>query len=199
MFIIIPAKPLARAKTRLATVLSPQERLDLSRHLFQRTLAIARQVGEVVVISRDSHVRRLAKQAGAWALVEAGTGLNEALRQAADWTLLRQAAGILILPGDLPRLSSEALREMINLGQKAPAVVIAPCRREEGTNALLLRPPDFIEVAFGPGSFKEHQRLAQVRGLNPLIYRSPSLALDLDWPEDLVYYQGMTMVGANEK
>jgi 2-phospho-L-lactate guanylyltransferase len=88
---------------------------------------------------------------------------------------------------------------MINLGQKAPAVVIAPCRREEGTNALLLRPPDFIEVAFGPGSFKEHQRLAQVRGLNPLIYRSPSLALDLDWPEDLVFYQGKMTVGANEK
>jgi 2-phospho-L-lactate guanylyltransferase len=49
---------------------------------------------------------------------------------------------------------------------------------------LLLNPPDLIEVAFGPGSFEKHRQAAETAGLEPIIYRSPTLAFDLDLPED---------------
>lgn len=190
IFIIIPAKPLNESKTRLAAVLPEAERIELSHHLLQRTIHLARQVGEVVLVSRDAAVRKLAKQTGAWALVEAGQqGLNSALQQASDWVVARKGQAVLVVPGDLPLLQLSDLTEIVGLGQHAPAVVIAPSRRLDGTNALLLRPPGSIEFAFGPGSFVQHQQAARAVGVEPVIYRSPTIGLDLDLPEDLTALQ----------
>jgi 2-phospho-L-lactate guanylyltransferase len=189
-FVIIPAKPLDESKTRLAAVLPLAERVELSRHLLQRTIDLARQVGEVVVISRDAAVRKLAKQAGAWALVEAGQqGLNSALRQASDWVVVRKGQAVLVVPGDLPLLQLSDLKEIVAVGQSTPAVVIAPSRRLDGTNALFLRPPGLIEFAFGPGSFAKHQQAGRVIGMEPVIYHTATIALDLDLPEDLITLQ----------
>jgi len=186
LFSIIPAKPLTQAKTRLAAVLSLKERIDLSYRLLQHTISLALQVGEVVVVSRDGRVRQLAKQAGAWAIVEAGTTMNEALRQASAWVTTRGAQAILILPGDLPLLTVSDLRQIIEMAEpQTPAMVVAPCHRLDGTNALFLRPPGLIDFGFGVGSFERHQQAARARGLEPIIYRSPTIALDLDLPEDL--------------
>jgi 2-phospho-L-lactate guanylyltransferase len=185
IFVVIPAKPFDQAKTRLAPLLPQPERARLSRSLFLRTLHLARQVGEVVVVSRDSQVRRLAKEAGAWALVEAGTQLNSAIRQARQWVVANGGETLLILPGDLPFLTLPDLAGIIALGRQAPAVVVAPDQRQEGTNALLLHPPGLIEVAFGENSFQNHLQAARQTGVEPAIYHSPTLAFDLDWPEDL--------------
>jgi 2-phospho-L-lactate guanylyltransferase len=185
MFIVIPAKPFALAKTRLAPVLSPQERIALSRFLLQRTIDLARQVAEVVVVSRDATVRHLAKQARAWALVESGTGLNEALHQAATWATMRGSRSLMVLPADLPRLQLSDLEKILRAaGRHSPAVVIAPCRRRDGTNALFLRPPKIIPFAFGPGSFTYHREIATGLDLEPIVYHSAGLAFDLDLPED---------------
>jgi 2-phospho-L-lactate guanylyltransferase len=73
---------------------------------------------------------------------------------------------------------------MIELGRTAPAVVLAPCRRRRGTNALLLHPPQLIPFTFGPDSFEAHRQAAQALGLEPVIYESPAVAFDLDTPED---------------
>ncbi len=185
MFTVIPVKPFQQAKTRLAAVLSLDERANLSRRLLQRTIHLAGQVGEVVVISRDAGVRRVAKEAGAWALVEMGEGLNEAVQQASEWVLAQGEQSMLVLPGDLPLLQLADVQAMMALGRPGPALVIAPCQRRDGTNALLLNPPNLIPFAFGPGSFARHQQAGQARGVVPLIYDSATLALDLDLPGDL--------------
>lgn len=185
MYTIIPAKPFDQAKSRLASILSPVERIQLSRQLLQRTIRLAAGIGQVVVISRGKETRRLAKQAGAWALVESQTGLNRAVRQAVRWAQMRGGRTVLILPGDLPLLQASDLRELRQrAGTKEPTMVIAPCHRQDGTNALLLRPPDLIPFAYGPGSFTRHQQTARAIGIEPVIYHSPTLALDLDLPED---------------
>jgi 2-phospho-L-lactate guanylyltransferase len=184
-FVIIPAKPLDESKTRLAAVLPLAERVDLSRRLLQRTIHLARQVGEVVVISRDAVVRKLAKQAGAWALVEGGQELNSALQQASDWVVAQGGQAILVLPGDLPLLQLSDLTDIVAAGQSLPTIVIGPSQRLDGTNALFLRPPRLIEFAFGPGSFAKHQQAARAIGIEPIIYRTSTVALDLDLPEDL--------------
>lgn len=183
--LIIPAKPLNRSKSRLAPVLAPEERIRLSRYLLQRTVRLGRQAGQVVVVSADRAVRRLAKQAGAWALVELEPGLNGAIRQAVRWVKTRGGSSVLVLPADLPYLTVADLRRLIELGRPAPAVVVAPCHRHSGTNALLLSPPDVILPAFGQNSFSRHMRAAQRAGLDAKIYRSDTVAFDLDLPEDL--------------
>ena len=184
-FVIIPAKPFDQSKTRLSPVLSPRQRAGLSRQLLLRTIRLARQVGEVVVISRGGTARQQAKQSGAWALVEAGTGLNAAIRQASEWVAACGGQATLILPADLPLLTLSDLTKITTLGQQAPAVVIAPCHRTDGTNALLLHPPHLIDCSFGPNSFEQHRGAARTLGLEPVIYRSPTIAVDLDYPEDL--------------
>jgi 2-phospho-L-lactate guanylyltransferase len=189
MFTIIPIKPFAQAKTRLTPILSSGERSLLSYRLLQRTIDLARQVSEVVVISRDAAARRAAKEAGAWALVESEPELNTALRQAAGWVIARGGRTVLILPGDLPLLKLSDLTGLIEAGGPGPTAVIAPSRRLDGTNALLLRPPGLIPFSFGPDSFNKHCQAALGAGIEPVVYRSDTLAFDLDLPEDLVDWQ----------
>jgi 2-phospho-L-lactate guanylyltransferase len=63
-------------------------------------------------------------------------------------------------------------------------VVIAPCHHSTGTNALFLRPADLIPFAFGPDSFAAHCASARAIGVEPTVYRTQSLAFDLDTPAD---------------
>jgi 2-phospho-L-lactate guanylyltransferase len=185
VYIIIPAKPFDQSKSRLAPVLSATKRANLSRMLLRRTVRLARSVGQVVVISRDPTVRQVAKEAGAWALVEAGKELNAAIRQALEWIVTRDGRALLVLPNDLPFLRRSDLSQIAKLGHRPPAIVIAPCHRTSGTNALYMQPPRLIEAAFGTNSFERHQQAAAAVGVEPFIYHSPTIAFDVDYPEDL--------------
>ena len=51
--------------------------------------------------------------------------------------------------------------------------------------ALLLRLPLPMPLCFGPDSFRRHQQAAAARRLTVAVCATPSLAFDLDWPEDL--------------
>ena len=184
MFVIIPAKPFNQAKTRLSSILDGDQRSVLTRNLLLRTIKLAHRVGQVGVISRDKHVRHLAKEAGAWALVEAGNNLNTALQQATEWVQAKGGQAAFILPGDLPLLKLSDLTEMVRLGQSVPSMVIAPCHRGDGTNGLLLRPPGLIRFAFGESSFDKHCQTARLADVEVVVYRSPTIAFDVDVPED---------------
>jgi 2-phospho-L-lactate guanylyltransferase len=205
IYCVIPAKPHAEAKSRLAPVLTQSQREELNRWLLRRTLRLARQViGPVVVVSRDPAILAQAETQGAWGLPEASTGLNLALTQAAHFARDQGATALLVLPTDLPRLTAFDLESILSLGGMEkpgwrpvprsaglkPALhatrhlVIAPCRRGTGTNALLMRPPDLIPFLFGPDSFAAHCAAARAAGAEPLIYRADSIAFDLDTPED---------------
>jgi 2-phospho-L-lactate guanylyltransferase len=184
MFVIIPTKPFEQSKTRLSPLLNIDQRSVLTRNLLLRTIKLAHRVGQVVVISRDRQARRLAKEAGAWSLVEAGNNLNNALQQATEWVQAKGGQAVLILPGDLPLLTSSDLVEMTRLGEATPSVVIAPCHRADGTNGLLLRPPGLIKFVFGENSFEKHCWAARLAGVEAVIYRSPTIAFDVDVPED---------------
>ena len=194
MFTIIPTKPLAEAKSRLASILCPTHRYQLSQYLLQHTIHVSQQVSEVVVISRDTQVRRLAKQLGAWALVEAVPDLNQAIRQAMAWVSQQSGQAVLILPSDLPLLQLATLQNIIQLGQRAPTVVIAPCHRHEGTNGLFMHPIGLIETAFGVDSFAKHQAASHAIGLEPHIYHAPDIAFDLDWPSDWAMLNSVQLV-----
>jgi 2-phospho-L-lactate guanylyltransferase len=198
IYCLIPAKPLLESKTRLAPLLSLEQRMKLSRWLLRRTLRLARAaVGQVLVVSRDPAVLAEAETQGALALLEITPGLNPALTQAAHFAQAQGASGLLVLPVDLPRLTAADLETILSLGGAGGAVlVIAPCRHGTGTNALLVRPPDLIPFAFGPDSFAAHCAAARAAGLEPLIYRSDSIAFDLDTPED--WESGNQGVGIRE-
>jgi 2-phospho-L-lactate guanylyltransferase len=74
---------------------------------------------------------------------------------------------------------------MLEKVQNPPVVVVAPDRHHQGTNALLVCPVGLIDYDFGPDSFQRHCDRAQEAGARLEICELPSLALDVDLPEDL--------------
>ena len=64
-------------------------------------------------------------------------------------------------------------------------MVIVPDRHGEGTNALLLSPPDAIEPSFGPGSLARHVAAAEAAGVAHAVERMPTLMIDVDTGDDL--------------
>jgi 2-phospho-L-lactate/phosphoenolpyruvate guanylyltransferase len=162
-------------------------RAALARALLARTLNVLASCNlhlATCVVSRDMTALDIARRQGAAALAENESGLNAALNQAREWALARGAQVMLVLPADLPLLTSADIAIMLNLACEHRSVVIAPDARGEGTNALLLRPPDTLHFAFGPQSFYEHCAQAETCPLALHIYHSPTVALDLDTPAD---------------
>lgn len=186
LWLVVPVKPLNEGKSRLAPALATGERARLMRHLLQHLLANAVEANcftEILVVSRDPQVWALAHLAGAGVIHEQEYDLNLALDQARRYVLQQGADALLVLPADLPLITVRDIRELYRLGQTQSGVVIAPSR-DGGTAALLLRPPDAIPFAFGPGSFHRHSQLATEHERARQIYHSPTLAFDVDLPSD---------------
>ena len=190
---IVPVKPFLRSKSRLAAVLTPQERAGLSREFLGHALAVLRQVPAIrqtLVISRDPAALALAHAQGVHTVTEAGApDLNSALTRATQAALMQGAGAVLILPTDLPFLGPEDVRALIEMDEPGPVVSIAPDRREVGTNALFVAPPGLLPYAFGEHSFARHLALAQASGARVRVCRLPGAALDIDGPDDLEMYQ----------
>lgn len=111
-------------------------------------------------------------------------GLDRAVRLAQQAALDGGADRLLVVPADLPLLRPGDVVALADAGLAAD-VVLAPDRLGDGTNALLLRPPDALGPAFGPGSFRRHRLRAEAAGLTCTVVERPALALDLDTPADL--------------
>jgi 2-phospho-L-lactate guanylyltransferase len=184
--IIVPHRGLAAAKTRLAPVLDPGERIELARTLLTSVLAVVRQaVDDVVVITPATELEPIVTDAGARLVVQRGMGLNQGLDQARSEALTDSIQTLAVLHGDLPNLAPDDVRALLQALVGDRAVAIAPDRAGIGSNGLALRPPDVIGFRFGPGSFAAHRAQAEDAGLAPIIVRRPGLAFDLDTPEDL--------------
>jgi 2-phospho-L-lactate guanylyltransferase len=189
LWAIVPVKPLRYGKSRLASVLTQDERAALNTRLLTHTVDTLRSIPEidqVLVISRDPAALALARDHGARTVQENGAPeLNRALARATVIAKSYILRGVLIVPADLPLLTAEDVRAMMERAKDPPVVVVAPDRHRQGTNALLISPVGLIGYDFGPGSFQRHCERALQIGARLEICELPSLALDVDLPEDL--------------
>lgn len=192
---IVPVKPFNRSKSRLAAVLSASQRAILSRQMLERTLKTLKQVDEIsgiLVVSRDQSALALARQYHAQTVQESGNPeLNEALTRAtqvvsATWS----ARSVLVVASDIPLLRVQDVQGVLALADST-SIVLATDRRKDGTNALLMRPPGLIPYCYGPGSFMKHMAQARSIGVEPQVFESSTLALDVDVPADLELYREM--------
>jgi 2-phospho-L-lactate guanylyltransferase len=184
--IIVPHRGLEAAKTRLAPVLDPQERVELARTLLERVLGVARTaLDDVVVISPAASLAPIVEEAGARLVVQRGLGLNEGLQQAREEALADGVGLLAVLHGDLPNLTAADVRALIEAVPGVRGVAIAPDRAGSGTNGLAMRPPDAVAFRFGTGSFELHRADAAERAVPVALVERPGLAFDLDTPADL--------------
>ena len=190
-WLIIPVKPLRHAKSRLSPVLKPQQRCELARATLRHVLRVASgaaSIDRVLVVTRCADARSLAGEFGAETVREPEhCDLNGALRLALQRAQLHGAETALILPADLPFVAPDDIQAIVGLSRER-SIAIAADRAGDGTNALVLRPPDSIDPAYGPGSFSRHIQLAQEAGVAVHRYQSQRLALDIDTPLDLYAY-----------
>lgn len=200
VWVIIPVKPLRLAKSRLAEVLTPEERQEFAESMLRHVLSVVQDVPEVagtLVISRDSKALSIAREYGANTVQESGNPeLNTALMRATKVLSSWRCDAVLVLPADLPLISGEDVSSIIAMGRYGPAVVIATDRNRDGTNALFLRPPGIIRYAYGPGSFYRHLEMAEEAGADVREYQSPRLMLDIDVPEDIERYNRLLNSGS---
>ena len=73
-----------------------------------------------------------------------------------------------------------------------PGMRIAPDRDGDGTNALLLSPPDLVATGFGAGSSARHRALGEAAGVAVETVIRPGLAFDIDTPQDLAEFCACT-------
>jgi 2-phospho-L-lactate guanylyltransferase len=191
---ILPIKRFDRAKQRLGAGLDPEARKTLAEAMVRDVLAAlaeVRSLYRLVVVTGDPRARALARAHDA-VIVDDG---SERGQSAAATVGTRRAAElgaerVVLVPGDCPALDPEELDGLLGIDDDPPAVTIVPDRHGTGTNALLLAPPDVIEPAFGPGSFERHVAAAREAGARLAVAHVPSLALDVDTPEDLAALRG---------
>jgi 2-phospho-L-lactate/phosphoenolpyruvate guanylyltransferase len=192
---IVPVKPLRRGKSRLAGLLSEEQRTCLNRYLLEHTLTILNKISGIehtLVVSRDPAALALTRSMGGRTVLEDGAPqFNTAIKRA---TIVAQAQGaraVFILPADLPLIEPSDLEALLSKGVNPPVVVIAPDRRLDGTNSLLINPAGLIEYGYGLGSFQRHCQRAKEAGARLVVVNSERIGLDLDLPEDLEMVGGL--------
>jgi 2-phospho-L-lactate/phosphoenolpyruvate guanylyltransferase len=195
--VVLPMRSVSGGKARLGGALDAEEREELVLGMLLHTLAV---LGEwpacrrIHLVSPDPVLDVATRRAGVEVTVlrQQGEGLNEGITVGVGAACVEGAPSVLVLPGDLPHLSAQALDELMLAADAAlaattggPLVAIVPSDARNGTNALLLRPPRVIAPAFGPGSFEAHLRAAESAGAAVQVVSPSELGFDLDTPEDL--------------
>jgi 2-phospho-L-lactate guanylyltransferase len=192
---IVPVKPLRRGKSRLAGLLTEEQRTRLNRFLLEHTLTVLSNISDIehtMVVSRDPAALALTRSMGGRTVLEDGAPqINTAIQRATVVAQAQGARAVLILPADLPLVKPSDLKALLRQGQTPPVVVIAPDRRRDGTNGLFINPAGLIEYGYGPGSFQRHCQRATDAGAILKIVDSERIGLDLDLPEDLEMVGGL--------
>lgn len=187
---IVPVKPLKRGKSRLAGVLTEQERTSLNVFFLRHTLSVLTatpNIEQTIVVSRDPSALALAREFGVRTVHEDHTpDLNVALERATVVVQQYNVHSVLIVPMDLPLLTSVELNQVVNHAAYPPVVVAVPDRHRLGTNILCVSPAGLIRYKFGDNSFDQHCLGARKAQARLEIIESPALALDVDLPEDII-------------
>ena len=185
---ILPVKNLDDAKQRLAPSLHLGRRRALvEAMLADALLALSRTeaIDQTLVVTADRAAARIASGYGASVVDDTGHSHSEAAQVGIKRALSLGASRVLLAPGDCPLIDQTELDELLARHVPPRSVVIVPDRHGEGTNALLLTPPGVMTPAFGEGSRARHTELATAQGATPEVAELPSLALDIDTPDDL--------------
>src|ERR1700734_328038 len=172
---LVPIKPRALCKTRLASVLPADQRLGLVRALLRHVLSTLRAtpgIDRIVLVSSERD--GVAADVG---MVQGGQDVNPSLECGVDPAPAAGATAVLIIPADLPLLCVRDVQQLL-AGASRCGIALAPDRHERGTNAVGMALPARLQLQFGEESFSRHCRQAS-RVAEPACIRSGGLEFDL--------------------
>ena len=189
---VVPVKELASAKQRLSPCLTEEERRVLATIMLEDVLdalSAAPQLAGLLVVTVDPVAANIARRYGGRVVTEgAREGHTGAVRAGVRLLIGEGQAGMMTMPGDIPRASAAEIAATLAAHRPAPAFTIVPAHDDLGSNTVLCSPPDAVPLRFGDDSFHPHLDAARGRGIDPLIVRQTGIGLDIDHPADLVAF-----------
>jgi 2-phospho-L-lactate/phosphoenolpyruvate guanylyltransferase len=164
--VVIPAKHLATAKSRLADAAGsrrPELALAMLLDTVEATL-LAEHVVAVLVVTDDDRIAAAAAELGAVVVPDVpGEGLNAAFRHGIEVAVARYpGVGVALLAGDLPALRAHELEAALLVTASSPGMVAVADHEGVGTTMLASHSPAQLQPAFGVGSFARHRELGAI-------------------------------------
>ncbi|MFH9292873.1 2-phospho-L-lactate guanylyltransferase [Streptomyces sp. NPDC017520] len=158
--LVVPLKPLARAKSRLGQAAGDEARPRLALAFAQDTVAAALAcslVRDVVVVTDDAVAAAALSALGARIVPDApGAGLNAALAHGArSVRALRPAAAVAALNADLPALRTSELARVLDFASAFPSAFLRDAAGI-GTTFLAAAGGAEFRPAFGGPSGARH-------------------------------------------
>ena len=177
--VVVPAKPLATAKSRLAPPGGVDRQLLVLAMLLDTVTAAdsCPQVARLVVVTCDPILGSEAQRYGAEIIQEPWpTGLNQSLAQVMP--RLSTTRRVAVVTSDLPALRPQDLDAVLRTAHDSPRGLV-PDAAGTGTTMLTARTPDRLQPAFGAGSALRHRRAGA-----EIISAPASARRDVDtWPD----------------
>jgi 2-phospho-L-lactate/phosphoenolpyruvate guanylyltransferase len=186
--ILVPVKNLCAAKQRLAAVLDQPARTELAQAMLHDVVAaLAAWAGRpaCALVTSDGFALELARQYDFEVIPDpANPGETGAIEMATEICVARGIDSTLVIPADIPLIQASEVEQIL---ARAPeeGSVLAPAADGRGTNAAFRRPANLFPLRFGNDSFKPHLAAAQATGKPCVVLQVPSIAVDVDNPEDL--------------
>ncbi len=192
-FILIAAKQLELAKTRLAPVLPAGERRALAEAMFRDVLAAsvgAAAADHVAVVTSDASLLATARAAGALLIDEEfPRGLNVAVALATSALIAQGARTVCTVLSDIPLTAAEDIDAVFAAMPSGRGAVLVPSRDFSGTNIICRSPADAVSTRFGRMSLVRHLDDCRNSGVPARVLRLARPALDLDVIADLAEFE----------
>lgn len=186
--ILVPIKNTATAKQRLAAILDQAARTRLAQAMLHDVLTTLHQWKNrprVGIVTSDPYATELAQEYKFEVISDPDNpGETGAIEMATQFCVERGEEFTLVIPGDIPLIQASELEEILKHAPKEGSV-LAPAGDGRGTNAAFRRPANLFPLRFGNDSFIPHRAAAQATGKPCVVLKLPSLAVDVDNPEDL--------------
>ncbi len=185
--IIVPAKGLSRAKSRLGDALPGGARATLAGRLLSHVLSTVRAAAPTLtrlVVTDGDDTAALARALGAEVVRDPGGSLARAVE--AGVARAPVELPVLVMMADLPELTVEDVRALL-AALDGFDLALAPDPERLGTSALAARAGLVFPIEFGSGeSFVRYAAWARARALCVTVLERAGLSRDLDGPDALV-------------
>ena len=186
--LLIPVKSLTTAKQRLAEALDQGRRSQLAEAMLRDVMTAAAGVLgriDVALVTGDAGARSLAAEFG-FLVIEDTRNESEttAIEMATAWCEQRGYDTTVVVPGDIPLITSDELQRVLDAAP-AEGAVFVPAYDRRGSNCILRRPASIIPLRFGNDSFLPHCEAMKKTGKQLVILEMPGIGLDIDNPHEL--------------
>jgi 2-phospho-L-lactate/phosphoenolpyruvate guanylyltransferase len=186
--LLIPVKDLSTAKQRLADALTQSRRSQLAEAMLRDVMTAAAGVRasiDVALVTNDPRACALAAEFG-FLVIDDPRKESEtaAIETATAWCEQRGYDTTVVVPGDIPLITSH---ELHRVREAAPAegAVFVPAYDRRGSNCILRRPASIIPLRFGNDSFLPHCEAMRKTGRELVVLEMPGIGLDIDNPHEL--------------